>query len=206
MPFASCAATLHERLEPMPGDDLVPDAVSCSTHAICIAAAPELVWPWLAQMGAGRAGWPHDRIDDAGPPVAERLGPDPGDPGVGDLLPGSPRDADGFVVARVDPPRELVLVWPSREDGCTASWAFVLRSARGRAETRLLVRARLSRAVLRPAAERSGKPRTFIERVQRALPHVPVPVVRAMAALGNRFLQARQLRGIKRRVEAAARG
>jgi hypothetical protein len=70
--------------------------------------------------------------------------------------------------------------------------------------TRLLVRARLSREALRSAPGASGERRAFVERIYRALPHVPVPVVRAMAALGHGFMQTKQLRGIKHRAESHA--
>jgi uncharacterized protein YndB with AHSA1/START domain len=202
MRSASCAATLNERLDPLPGDGLVPDAIVCATHAICIEAPPGRVWPWLAQMGEGRAGWySHDWIDLAGARSAEQLLAGVKDLAVGDVLPGGPGATDGFVVISVDPPRELVLAWPTRRgDGPTASWAFVLRGSPRGDRTRLLVRARLSRAVLRQPAP-AGTARTLAERIYRAVPHVPAPVLRAMASLGHDLMQTRQLRGIKRRAE-----
>jgi hypothetical protein len=39
------------------GDEPLPEATALTTHAITIAAPPAAVWPWLAQMGWGRAGW-----------------------------------------------------------------------------------------------------------------------------------------------------
>jgi hypothetical protein len=41
----------------MAGDDLLPRAQYRSTRAITIAVPPEKVWPWLVQVGCGRAGW-----------------------------------------------------------------------------------------------------------------------------------------------------
>jgi hypothetical protein len=38
------------------GDELLPDADLVTTKAITINAEPDLVWPWLVQMGSGRAG------------------------------------------------------------------------------------------------------------------------------------------------------
>ena len=59
----------------MPGDDLIPDAAS-TTRAITIAAPPEQVWPWLVQLGYGRAGWySYDWIDNDGRPSADRILP-----------------------------------------------------------------------------------------------------------------------------------
>ncbi len=202
MRTASCAATVNERLEPLPGDELVGDTVLCATHAVCIEAPPHQVWPWLAQMGSDRAGWySHDWIG-GGSPSAEVLLAGVKELAVGDVLPGTPDGTPGFVVASVDPPRELVLEWPGRSGGGpTATWSFVLRASPDGGRTRLLVRARLSRAVLRAPAP-AGAVRTIAERVYRAVPYLPAPVLRAMASLGHDFMQTRQLRGLKRRAEA----
>lgn len=209
MPFATCTASLQERLDELPGDELVSDAVVSATHAVCVEAPPERVWPWLAQMGAGRAGWySHDWLDNGGVSSAERILPDLQRLEPGDLLPGTPDAAEGFVVAEVDAPRTLVLTWPGEDGHPAVSWAFVLRSPPEGNRTRLLVRARLSRAFLRPssAVAPAGKPRAFVERIYRALPHMPVPVLRAMATLGHGLMEKRQLRGIKRRAEGARGG
>lgn len=51
-------ATAEEVSRPMPGDDSVPRPRFDAARAVTIEAAPEHVWPWLAQMGAfTRAGW-----------------------------------------------------------------------------------------------------------------------------------------------------
>ena len=67
MAVARCVATAFERRRPLPVDAMIPDALFTSTHAITIDAPPEQVWPWIAQMGAGRAGWySWDAIDNGG--------------------------------------------------------------------------------------------------------------------------------------------
>jgi hypothetical protein len=53
----SWGATAEEVFRPMPGDELVSEATFHQTHAITIAAPPEDIWPWLIQMGYGRAGF-----------------------------------------------------------------------------------------------------------------------------------------------------
>jgi hypothetical protein len=50
-------ATEHERQQALAGDELLPDATAWTTHGITIAAPSDAVWPWLVQMGWGRAGW-----------------------------------------------------------------------------------------------------------------------------------------------------
>jgi len=55
-PWKHWGARAEEARAPLPGDDVVPHATGEATHAVTIAAPPEAVWPWLAQMGRGRAG------------------------------------------------------------------------------------------------------------------------------------------------------
>ena len=75
MRLPSVRATRDERARALPGDELIPGAAGAFTHAISIKAAPEDVWPWLAQMGAGsRAGWySYDFIDNGRRPSANRV-------------------------------------------------------------------------------------------------------------------------------------
>ena len=73
---ARWGATDHEVTLPMPGDDIVTGAAS-TTRAISIDAPRESVWPWLAQIGYGRAGWySYDWIDNDGKPSADRVIPE----------------------------------------------------------------------------------------------------------------------------------
>lgn len=51
-----CWASGEERRRRMAGDELVPYPKGIITHALTINAPPEAVWPWLIQMGSGRAG------------------------------------------------------------------------------------------------------------------------------------------------------
>jgi hypothetical protein len=50
-------ATPDEVHRPMPGDELVPNPMMSGTRAVTIAAPPEDIWPWLVQIGYGRAGF-----------------------------------------------------------------------------------------------------------------------------------------------------
>jgi hypothetical protein len=49
-------ATPDEAASPLRGDELEPAADLVTTKAITIDATPDRVWPWLVQMGSGRAG------------------------------------------------------------------------------------------------------------------------------------------------------
>ena len=48
-------ATTDEARREMPGDQLVPEASLQTTRAVTIEAPPGSIWPWLVQMGLGRA-------------------------------------------------------------------------------------------------------------------------------------------------------
>src|SRR5947207_7291202 len=53
----SYGSTPAERKCVLPGDEIVRDPQVVTNHAITIAAPPRDVWPWLVQMGWGRAGF-----------------------------------------------------------------------------------------------------------------------------------------------------
>lgn len=50
-------ATREEKRMALPGDELVPKPTRQETRATTIDVPAEDVWPWLVQMGGGRAGW-----------------------------------------------------------------------------------------------------------------------------------------------------
>ncbi len=94
-----------EGARPLPGDDLVPVPESGDTRGITIEAPPSAVWPWLLQMGYGRAGWySYDRLDMRGR-SADEIHPEWQSLAVGDLLPTDP--GGGFVVRVLEPERAL---------------------------------------------------------------------------------------------------
>lgn len=96
-----------EAVRSLPGDGVVALASGGSTRGIDIDAPPEAVWPWLLQMGYGRAGWySYDRLDQRGR-SAERIEAPWQDLTVGDIVPTHP--GGGFEVALLVPGRALVL-------------------------------------------------------------------------------------------------
>src|SRR5512132_332323 len=70
-------ATTDERTRPLPGDDLIAGPLGTFTNAVTVHAAPREVWPWVAQMGAGRAGWySYDALDNGRAPSATHIKPE----------------------------------------------------------------------------------------------------------------------------------
>jgi hypothetical protein len=138
-------ATRVERTRPLPGDELIPEAIGSLTHAITVRCEQRALWPWLAQMGAGRGGWySYDFIDNGHRSSAVEVRPELQHVGVGTLFPALPGIQDGFIVVECEPERALVLGWPSAGGGYGSTWAFVLEDA-GMGRTRLIARARGSR-------------------------------------------------------------
>ncbi len=146
----------REDERPLPGDELLPDAGGQITHGVTIAAAPEQIWPWLVQMGAGRAGfYSIDLLDNDGVRSAREIHPELQRLRVGDIIPATPDTEDGFEVLAIEPARALVLGALYDADAkrqrpfdaerperyWQTTWAFVLEPLDGRT-TRLHVRAR----------------------------------------------------------------
>jgi len=62
-------ATVDEINRPMPGDELDPNPTFLATRGITISGTPEEIWPWLVQMGYGRAGYyGYDILENLGSP------------------------------------------------------------------------------------------------------------------------------------------
>ncbi|MGO9066466.1 MAG: hypothetical protein ACLQIH_17230 [Myxococcaceae bacterium] len=172
-------------------------------HAVTIVAPPAQVWPWLVQMGSGRAGWySYDFVDNDGRPSAVRLLPAFQHIAAGDVLPALPGAKDSFLVAAVEPERDLVLTVPATDGLVEVSWEFFLEPLEpGR--TRLLVRGRIG-SRWPSGLSASTKPvtsRRAIEWAYAVLARLPRWVMAPAARLGHQLMQARQLRGIQLRAE-----
>ncbi len=98
-------ATVSAR--PLPGDDLVPEPDAVDTRVIDIDAAVDAVWPWLVQMGYGRAGWYSYDALDMDEPSALTIEERWQSLAVGDLAPTHPDG--GFEVKVLDAPHSMVL-------------------------------------------------------------------------------------------------
>lgn len=148
-------STEEERTTRLPGDDLIPDAAVQTDHAITINAPPSAVWPWLVQMGWGRAAWYTARWVDrlifpANGPSADRIVPEFQDITIGSFIPDGPPETEcGLHVVRLKPERALVLRSNSHlpmgwRDRATLdwTWAFVLTPVDGGRRTRYHFRSR----------------------------------------------------------------
>ena len=203
MRVATCLALKQEQRRAMPADSLVSDPIGTMTHAVTIHAPPESVWPWLAQMGGGRAGWySYDRIDNGGHPSAKSILTEYQQIAPGDVLPAIPGATDVFLLAEVEVPRRLVLTVPDAGGGIQVSWEFLLRPV-DQGCTRLIVRARISPRWLAPTQARSTSSSgpILIERIYAVLERTPKSIMLAAAGIGHYLMESRMLRGIKRRAE-----
>ena len=168
-------ATTDEVRAALPGDELLPGARS-TTRAIAIAAPPEDVWPWLVQLGYGRAGWySYDWIDNDGIPSVDRIVHELQELKVGDrieMMPGS-----GFVVRYIADGRAIL---GESDDGSTTWCLYLARSFEG---SRLLSRFR-ARWKVTPASA----------------------IWIALAEPGGFVMERKMLIGLKKRAERAHEG
>lgn len=129
--MANWGATSIEASWRLPGDEVLPDATTFATKAITINAPPEKVWPWIAQMGVGRAGmYSYDWIDaliGSGDAVdghsADRIHPELQDRAVGDRMVLHPPSGLAYTVAAVKAPR--LIVYEGKSPG-PLTWTFYL--------------------------------------------------------------------------------
>jgi hypothetical protein len=150
-------ATDAETEMSLPGDGLVPRPAYETTRAVTIEAPPAAVWPWIVQMGQGRAGfYSYDWLENLfGLEIhnADRIHPEWQDLAPGDTVRLAPPDQYGgravMRVVHLDPNRALVF-GPAVEtlDDLEAAaktgagtWAFVLHRLEQN-QTRLIVRTR----------------------------------------------------------------
>jgi hypothetical protein len=182
--YWSVRARKEERTSPLPGDELLPNATASITHAITIRRPRSYVWPWLIQMGAGRAGWySYDFMDNGGIHSAEVIMPELQSVAVGGLFPALPGEMQGFRVLSVSPERSLVLGWiPAEGASPVVIWSFTLEEPIV-GITRLIVRARIASGYAPPFG-------------------LPEWMLRNVVMLSHFLMQQKQLLGIARRAES----
>jgi hypothetical protein len=97
-------ATPDEQARTLPGDGLIPQPIGSVNHAVTIRRPPHDVWPWLVQMGSGRAGWyAYDFIDNGGHRSADRILPEFQNIEAGSVFPALPGVTDVFTVVQYEP-------------------------------------------------------------------------------------------------------
>ncbi|HEV7203024.1 MAG TPA: hypothetical protein VGN18_00370 [Jatrophihabitans sp.] len=141
-PFASIAAGPDEVAAGVAGDDIVAAADVVMDRAFVVDAEPADVWPWLVQLGKGRAGWylPRrvERLLPPGNRAARRIEPRWQQLQVGDVVPDYGGAHATFELAVLDPP--TTLVFRSQRGRVHLSWAITLTplpTARTRVHLRL---------------------------------------------------------------------
>jgi hypothetical protein len=124
-------ATHEEIAGAQPGDELISDANVTATRAITIRRSPDVVWPWIAQLGQGRGGfYSYDFLENlVGCDIhsADRVVPEWQQIEVGDEVRLAP--AASLKVAILEPDRALVLqgILPiARRPPFDSTWAFIL--------------------------------------------------------------------------------
>jgi hypothetical protein len=128
-------ATDDEVRATLPGDELVRAPRIVRTKATTIAAPVDRVWPWLAQLGQGRAGFysyefVENRLLGCDIHNSNRIVPEWQSPQVGDLVRMYPADKQGpppYVVAAVLPNQALVMGHRNEDGSWFDTWQFVLR-------------------------------------------------------------------------------
>jgi hypothetical protein len=199
-------ATAEEASAPLPGDDRTPHPRLQTTHAVTIDVPPERVWPWLMQMGIGRAGfYTHDWVERLmfraryaeGRRSATRVHPELPPLEAGGTV---PMGAGVFApVSEAEPGRHLV-----------AQEAFVLRPLPG-GKTRLITRYR-GMGFVSPAAHAVSSGAGPVPRlIQFAVLRIPGAGLAAraldffVADPLHHYMETGMLTGIKARAEGNVR-
>ena len=173
----------------MPGDEVVRRAQFTATRAVTVDAPPDQVWPWIVQLGYGRAGfYTYDLIDNAGQASAERILDEYQHPAPGDLMP-MYKELHGLAIAYTVTAfeKDEWMVWvhrptPAEEPDSTWTWRLTPLPGGG---TRLVTRMKQDYRWETPGL-------AFFNFV--------------LMEMGDFAMERRMLEGIKRRAESRAPG
>lgn len=160
MMFSTTRASETEKNTDRPGDELISSADVVMDRAFTIDAPPEVVWPWLVQLGKGRGGWYLPSTVERFLPRSRRatrsldsrwLHLD-----VGDIIPDYGGRHATFEVAQITPPR--ILVYRSRRGHTHLTWSLTLESASGEPrQTRVFLRLRMAPVRHKLLAQTAGE-------------------------------------------------
>ena len=220
--FELCRATPEEARRPLPGDEVIPHPIMSQTHAITIDVPPGQVWPWLAQMGCGRAGWySYDLLDNGGRHSATTINPAWQHLAIGEVMPAVPGARHAFVVMDFTPGKMLLLGVPivttggdARESAPASAhtsypriMVYVLEETPA-LHTRLITRGRGGDVPPLPSPK-AGKPLLArfaapSELVVTIIMKLPRPAMAFLYRLVHFIMDRRHLVGIKQRAERQA--
>jgi hypothetical protein len=153
-------ASEAEKRAARPGDGLVERADVVMDRAFTVRASPEAVWPWLVQLGKGRAGWylpgRVERFLPRSRRAARSLNPRWLNLRPGDVVPDyGGRDAF-FQVAQITAPSALV--YRSRRGRTSLTWSLSLELVTGEpSRTRVFLRLRMGPVRHRLLARTAGE-------------------------------------------------
>ena len=165
-------------IQPMPGDEFVTEPILSTSHQTILPVRADAVWPWLVQMGSGRAGWySWDWIDNLGRKSAVRILAQYQSLSVGDIVPGYPGAQRMFIVRDIQVESHLVLGVPCDENSDYATYALALSD---HDDGTTLLRARLRLGAL-------------------TVGRLPVPnvLVSGPLRLGHHIMQTKQFRELR---------
>lgn len=132
-------ATDVEINRPMPGDEMVEKPSFNATRAVTIHAPAENIYPWIVQMGVGRAGWySYDLLDNLARLSAENILPEHQAIQVGDVIPMSPDGKQGMRVK--DFSQNQWILWRDNLGDCSWAWEIY---PEGDQRCRLVTRVRM---------------------------------------------------------------
>jgi hypothetical protein len=113
-------STREEVTRGMPGDEVVLAPTFSATRAVTVEGRPEAIWPWIVQIGFGRAGWySYDVLDNLGHHSAEHIIPELQHIEVGDPIPVGPGENAGMrdQGVRTEPVGAVVGTEPTHDVG-----------------------------------------------------------------------------------------
>jgi hypothetical protein len=133
--FEQWGATPEELQAVLPGDELVPTPAFTRTKGLTIQAPVAQVWPWLVQLGQGKAGFYsyefiENRVLGCDIHNSSQIVPEWQNPQVGDPVRMYPPDKQGpppYVVAQVEPNHALILGHKDETGQWFDTWQFVLQ-------------------------------------------------------------------------------
>lgn len=156
--FPSVAVTDAERRAVRPGDEIVAPADVVMDRGATFDATPDVLWPWLVQLGKQRSGWylrrRIERFLPRGRRAIRHVDPQWQALAVGDVVPDWGGKHETFEALAIDPGRAIV--YGSRRGRTDLTWTITLVPVDDH-RTRVYFRLRLAPVKRRWLAESVGE-------------------------------------------------